>query len=136
MSCWTIPSEAVTAFSALVGVALDTVLTHLYNRKRDHLELKRDVLRRALGYRWQLTPGRGSGNGEFFTVLNEIPAVFAGEKAVEREVEAFRSGLDAGFRAVHLPPLLKAMAKSARVPDKGWSEELLISPFAPPPGER
>ena len=57
MSWWIFPSEAVTAFAALVGAALGAFLTHWFSRNRDHLQVKRDVLRRLLGYRWQLTEG-------------------------------------------------------------------------------
>ena len=78
--------EAITAFLALLGVALGAALgaflTHSYNRKRDHLELKRDVLRRVMGCRWQLT-GRGTYDNAIFTALNEIPVIFAGDKEVE-----------------------------------------------------
>ena len=126
-----IPSEAVTAFSALLGVALGAFLTHWYNRKRDHLELKRDVLRRVMGYRWQLTSSKTSDYA-VFTALNEIAIVFAGDKDVENALTTFHANVNKGFKAEHFPPLLQAMAKSARVPHKRWSKDLLNTPLTPP----
>ena len=131
MSWCTISSEVVTALSALLGVVLGAFLTHWYNRKRDRLELKRDVLRRVMGYRWQLT-GRGTSDYAVFTALNEIAVVFAGEKNVENALTTFRGRVNQGFRAEHFPALLEAMAKSARIPHKRWSKDLLDTPLAPP----
>ena len=137
MSSFAVPSEAVTAFIALLGAALGAALgaflTYRYTRKRDHLELRRDVLRRVMGFRWQLTPGRESREGAVFTALNEVPVVFACGRSVEDALDRFREGVDGGFRAEHLVPLLRAMARSARVPDREWKEELLVRPFSPQP---
>ena len=83
-----IPSEVVAALAALLGAALGEFLSHRYSRNRDRLEMKRDVLRRLMGYRWQLTPGRAHPDGGAFTALNEIPVVFAGEEDVERVADA------------------------------------------------
>lgn len=132
MSDCAIPSEAVTALAALLGAAVGAFLTHWFNRKRDQLELKRDVLRRVLGYRWQLAPARQHAEGHFFTALNEGLVVFAGDKDVEREIHAFHGALKDGFRAEHLQPVAEAMAKSAKVPSKAWKKELFERPFAPP----
>ncbi len=130
---YTIPSEAVTAFAALLGAAIGAFLTHKYNRKRDHLELKRDVLRRVAGYRWHLTSGHQKSDSPVFTALNEIFVVFAGDKNVECEIKRFHETLQLrGFRPEDLPPLLEAMARSAEVPRKRWSDNLLKSPFTPP----
>ena len=131
MSWWILPTEAVTAFAALFGAALGAFLTHWFNRNRDHLELKRDVLRRVLGYRWQLTEGHQKGGGHFFTALNEVLVVFAGDKDVEREIHTFHSALKRGFRAEDLQPLAEAMARSSRVPNEAWRKELFERPFTP-----
>ena len=130
-SMYAIPSDAVTALAALLGVAIGAFLTHKYNRKRDHLELKRDVLRRVAGYRWHLTPGNQKLDSPIFTALNEIFVVFAGDKNVERQIEIFRVALKRGFRAYDLRFLLEAMAKSAKVSHERWSNDLLEIPFVP-----
>lgn len=128
-----IPSEAVTALAALLGAAIGAFLTHKYNRKRDHLELKRDVLRRVAGYRWHLTSAHQESDSPIFTALNEIFVVFAGDKNVECEIKRFHKTLQLrGFRSEDLRPLLEAMARSAEVPRKRWSDDLLGNPFAPP----
>ena len=139
MPCPALPSAEFSLFAgilgagaALLGVALGAFLTHRYNRLRDHLELKRDVLRRLMGYRWQLTEGRQQSEGLFFTALNEIPVVFAGDDAVEDALNSFHDALASGFRARHLRPLLEAAATSAKVPYRRWSDEILESPFTPP----
>lgn len=131
MSECPIPSEAVTALAALLGAALGAFLTHRFGRHRDHLELKRDVLRRVLGYRWQLTPGNRHTDGHFFTALNEGLVVFAGDKDVECKIDAFHA-LDDDSRAGGLQPVAEAMAKSAQVPTEAWKTELFERPFSPP----
>lgn len=132
MPLCTIPSEAVAVIAALLGTSLGAFLTHYYGRKRDHLELKRDVLRRLMGYRWQLTPGRAHPDGFVFIALNEIPVVFAGDKDVEDAFQAFRGEVDEGFQAESFTPLAQAMATSARVPNKRWSQDLIERPLTPP----
>ena len=127
--------EAVTVFAALLGAALGAALgaflSHRFSRKRDHLELKRDVLRRVIGYRWTLTKARLDSEGHFFTALNEALVVFAGDKDVERKIDRFQRTLKRGFRAEDLQPLAEAMARSAKVPSDGWKKELFERPFSP-----
>ena len=128
----TILSGGVTAFSALMGAALGAFLAHRFNRNRDRLELKRDVLRRVVGYRWHLTPSTPNSDSPFFTALNEIVVVFAGDEDVQHELNRFRQRLNEEFRREHLRPLLEAMARSADVPHKWWSDDLIESPLSPP----
>ena len=132
MFCDTILQHAATAFAALFGAALGAFLTHRFSRNRDRLEMKRDVLRRLMGYRWQLTRGRKNPDGHIFTALNEILVVFAGDRDVEIALSEFHTALNKPFQPEHLERLAAAMAKSARVPKKGWSKELLERPFTPP----
>ena len=128
---WEVLSPAATLLAAGLGAASGAWLQHHFSRKRDHLEIKRDVLRRVIGYRWQLTAGRAHPDGAVFTALNEIPVVFAGDKDVETAVAAFRKAVNESFRATHFYPLVQAMAKSAEVPHKGLSLNLIEHPFAP-----
>ena len=132
MSWWI---QAVTALAALVGAALGAYISHRFSRNRDHLELKRDVLRRVMGYRWTLTEGRQDPEGHFFTALNEALVVFAGDKKVECEIDQFHRRLKKRFRAEDLQPLAVAMARSADVPSEAWKEELFERPFAPGPAQ-
>ena len=137
MSCWVDTSEAVTVFAALIGAALGAALGaflgYRFSRKRDHLELKRDVLRRVMGYRWTLTPGRSDSAGHFFTALNEAFVVFAGDDDVEREIQTFHESVEEqAFRAEDLQPLAEAMARSAQVPHEAWDKAIFEQPFVPP----
>ena len=133
MSCWIFPTEAVTALFALLGAALGAYISHQFSRKRDHLELKRDVLRRVMGYRWTLTMGRQDSEGHFFTALNEALVVFAGDKEVMSEIQTFHTiVVRDGFRAEALQPLAKTMARSARVPHEQWNQDMFERPFTPP----
>ena len=134
MSWWVLPSEAVTALAALLGAALGAYLSHRFSRNRDHLELKRDVLRRVMGYRWTLTEGRQDSEGHFFTALNEALVVFAGDEEVGTEIQTFHKIVGrAGFQAEDLQPLAGAMARAAKVPHEVWDKEMFERPFAPPP---
>ena len=127
-----LPPETVTTFAALLGVAIGACLSHWLNRKRDHLELKRDVLRRVMGYRWNLTVGRQDPQGYIFTALNEALVVFASDKKVVCEIRSFHKEIREGFRAKHLYSLATAMARSADVPHREWDMELFEHPFAFP----
>ena len=134
MSWWVLPSEAVTALAALLGAALGAALSHRFSRSRDHLELKRDVLRRVMGHRWTLTEGRQDSEGHFFTALNEALVVFAGDEEVGSEIQTFHKIVArASFRAEDLQPLAEAMARSARIPHEAWDNNMFERPFAPPP---
>ena len=131
MTLAAILSAVVPVVSALSGVVLGVFLTSWTNRRRDHLVLKRDVLRRVMGYRWQLARP-GTSDEAVFTALNEIVVVFAGDKQVEDAFANFRARVSQGFRAEQFSPLLQAMARSARVPHERWSKGLLETPLAPP----
>ena len=120
------------ALTALAGVIIGTYLSHLFGRKRDQLELKRDVLRRIMGHRWTLAEGYDDPEGHFFTALNEALVVFAGDNNVENEIETFRMVISEGrFRAETLQPLVATMAKSAKVQHAGWNKTLFEYPFTP-----
>ena len=126
------PWEAVTAIGALSGIFVGAFLTHKLHRDRDQLELKRDVLRRFMGYRWQLTPGGKPGDGLVYTALNEIPVVFAGDDDVEGAFDAFYNEVvEERSLTKTLAPLARAMAKSARVPHRRWSQVLIERPLTP-----
>ena len=132
MSGCTVLSAGITAFAALIGAALGAFLAHRFSRDRDHLELKRDVLRRVIGYRWHLVSIHQDSASPLFTALNEIVVVFAGDEDVQNELNRFHQRLNTGFRREHLRPLLEAMARSANVPHQWWSDDLIESPFSPP----
>ena len=116
---------------AIIGAVTASFLNFHFNRKRDQREMKRDVLRRILGYRWTLTKGNLHHNHHFFTALNEASVVFAGDRDVEREIDRFYRAIQGEFRAEQLFPLAVAMATSAEVSSEAWTEERFKTPFAP-----
>ncbi len=132
MQSYTIYSGALSAFAALVGAAIGAALTHFFNRTRESLDLKRDVLRRLMGYRWHLAEGQEQSSSPVYTALNEIVVVFAGDKRVEKAVSEFYQAIQSGFRTEHLSPLLLALAISADVSHRRWHDDLLEQPFSPP----
>ena len=133
----TIISHSTTAIAALLGAAIGSILTHRFNKKRDHLDLKRDVLRRVMGYRWHLTNTFDNKNGgPLFTVLNEIPFVFSGEVKVEQAFEDFRKSAELKNQEDNsvvecLILLLKEMAHSCNVNCQNWNDGLLKTPISP-----
>ena len=58
-------------------------LQHRFGRNRDRLEMKRNVLRRFMAFRWQMAEGQVTGEG-CLVAFNEIPVVFAGDVEVEK----------------------------------------------------
>ena len=114
----------------LIGAFIGSTFTYLFNRRRDHLELKREVLRRVMGYRWQLaTMESYSDDCSFFTSLNEIPVIFAGDYKVEKAFEKFRTSPKAGRELI---PLIQAMVIACKIKTQKWPEELLMIPMSPP----
>ena len=125
-------SAAATVFAGLLSAALGADISHRFDRARNHLEMKRDVLRRLMGYRWQLTPGCQHPEVSVYTGLNEIAVVFSGDQHVEHALAQFKAQIAQGFRARDFSLLAKAMAKSAKVQNKRWSCGLIESLFTPP----
>ncbi len=123
----------MTGVIGLAGVLLGTYLQNIFNKKQNQMELKRDILRRFLGFRWQLTLGHSYPDGQFFTALNEILVVFAKDTEVNDELTIFHQAvMNNNFQPKLLQPLAEAMAKSADVPYDGWNKNLFEIPFTPP----
>jgi len=126
-----IPPGAVATINALLGAVVGAMLVHRYILSRDRLEMKRDVLRRYMGHRWHLTPRHRQNQEPFFTALNEVPVVFAGDEEVYTALNKFIKSTAGASRNDDIANLAKAMAKSAKVPGKGLTEDLIRIPFIP-----
>ena len=67
--------------------------------------MRRDALRRLAGSRYLLVESMAEARrapNEFWTVLNEIPIVYADDKNVPAAVEQFARNVKDGFKAEHL----------------------------------
>ena len=106
------------------------------------LAIKRDVLRRVLGYRWSVTtnhienPQYAGERGHFFTALNEASVVFARDKNVQSKLDQFSVAVNSeeGFRSEDFPPLAMAMieaSKLKRARHMDWDAERFEHAFSP-----
>ncbi|MDE0220547.1 MAG: hypothetical protein OXJ90_14875 [Spirochaetaceae bacterium] len=110
-------------FAGLFAALVSDVL----RRSASTLEKKREILFRVASNRHLLTPGVASADRfPLMSALNEACMVFARNKQVVSELKRM---LALGDSTDGLVYLMKAMAKSARVPVP-FDDEFLKTPFA------
>lgn len=99
---------------------------------RSELELRRDVLRRILGYRYRLTDGLTGTDGEPFVALNEASVVFAGFPEVIRALKQMHGELgQAGRFYPNFAALIRAMAVAAEISTEDLKDDFIDYPFKP-----
>ena len=100
---------------------------------RNELELRRDVLRRLLGYSYRLTDGFKGTDGEPFIALNEAWVVFADYPDVISALKQMHGELRQDDRlAPNLVALVTAMAVAAGIPTQDLNYYFIERPFTPP----
>ena len=129
------PDLAVAVLSAFGGAAAGLLLAEFRQWRSDRSErrrMRRDVLRRLAGHRYLLTPRYAGSDGDFWPALNEVVVAYLDDADVINEVHAFRRRVvGRGFRSPDLLPLLRAMAKAAKLPEDRLDCGLIENPFAP-----
>ena len=94
--------------------------------ERNEIELKRDVLRRLVGHRYVLTPGRTDPSAGAIVALNETWVVFADHPDVLRALRAMHQE---EFKAEHLSALVKAMAQASGIDLVELDDYFIEHPF-------
>ena len=90
-------------------------------------------MRRFVGNRYCLTPGRQSESGEPFIALNEIFIVYARDREVIDAIKKMHEEIHTENRLIdNILTLTKAMAKAAKVPINGLNDNFIEKPFTPP----
>lgn len=115
------------AVSSLFTGILATIVADRRRRSLSMLEPKRSVLFRVVGYRHALgagSPTESERNG-LLPALNEACMVFAKDKPVVAELKRMMALQD---KTEGLLPLIKAMAKAAKVPVQ-VDDDFLRTPF-------
>ena len=120
-------SAAVSAAVALLVVLLAQRLSDRSERQR----LRRDVLRKIAGHRYLITGDVNPAPNEFWVALNEIVIAYLDDEEVMDELRTFRERVDCGQIAEDFVPLMKAMARAARLPSERLDSEMLTYSFAP-----
>lgn len=114
-------------FAGIVAV----FITEHRRRSFTTLERKRAVLFRLAAYRYVLTGIASATAPEregLFSALNEACMVFAKDPQVVSELKRM---LDLQKKTDGLLPLMRAMAKAAKIP-LSFDDEFFRTPFAPP----
>ena len=138
-----IPTWIQTGLVAISVAVLSLVLSYMQARRlqknqweRNHLDLRRDVLRRLVGYRYRLTDDYVGTEGEPFIALNEIGIVFAGSPKVIEAFNNFRSDREDGKPlAPSLTDLIRAVCEDVGLPMNHVTKEFIDYPLAPPKKE-
>ena len=72
-----------------------------------------------------------AASNEFWVALNEVGIAYLDDKEVMDELRTFRERVNCGQTAEDLVPLMKAMARAAKLPAESLDPEMLTTPFIP-----
>ena len=130
----TVEEVWISLLSGFFGATIAALLTWFLNRRERDLALKKDVLRRFLGYRFRLT---GSADlrriDEPFVALNEAAVVFSDSPDVLRSLKRMHQEISQDDRLVdNIITLIKAMSKACNIPANELNDSFLERPFTPP----
>ena len=129
----TIQELWISLLSGLIGANIAALITWLLNRQERDLALKKDVLRRFLGYRFRLT-GRADlrQTDEPFVALNEVVVVFSDCPDVISSLLKMHQELGQANRLVdNIITLIKSMARACRIPANELNDSFFERPFTP-----
>ena len=106
--------------------------------RHDELDLRRDVLRRLLAYRYRLTESFvGSKDGEPFIALNEAWVVYAGCPQVTGALIRMHDEIgEEGRLSRNIVAVVRAMADAANISVEHLNDNLIEHPFTPPAIDR
>ncbi len=105
-------------------------ITVWLNRRWEVRTLKRDVLRRLVGYSYRLTTRLVGTDGEPFVAFNEAAVVYSKHKAVVNALKKMRDR--PGVLENDFVDLVTKMAKAAKIPTDELNHDLLTQPLTPP----
>ena len=135
-----IPTWIQTGLIAITVAVLSLSLSYIQAKRlqrnqweRNQLDLRRDVLRRLVGYRYRLTTDYVGTEGEPFIALNEIGIVFAESPKVIEAFDSFRSDREQGKPLAHsLTALIRALCEDVGLPMNHLTKDFIDYPLAPP----
>ena len=131
MPDWLLPTVTGLGGVVLGGVIL-SIISQILADRSERRRMRRDVLRKLAGHRYLLTMQFMGCDGEVWVALNEVVAAFADDEKVMDALRTFRRHVDNGFRAMDLYPLIRAMAKAAKMPADSIDSAIVENPFVPP----
>lgn len=130
------PEWAIALLSLVSGLVGGVFLAEFRQWRSDRSErrrMRRDVLRRLVGYRYHLTPQFTGCDSDFWAALNEVVVAYLDDADVIRELHAFRRLIEKRcFKSPDLLPLLWSMAKAAELPEERLDSGLIENPLVPP----
>ena len=128
-------SVVTVLMSGLLSTVLAVFIANELSYRSHVLAVKRDVLRRFMGYRYVLTEsGQDHGQGgEPFIALNEIFVVYAKDPLVITALKKMHEEINVqGRLSDNIVTLTKAMAKAAKLPALEVNDQFITIPFTPP----
>ena len=129
---WIATAVAVASFIVAVLAWRNAKELQSEQWRRDELMLRRDLLRRLLGYRYRLTESLMGQDGEPFIALNEVLVVYSDFPKVIASLRTFHSELEVeGRLSDNLVTLAGAMAEASQISTEGM-EKIIERPFTPP----
>lgn len=121
----------ISLFVSIVAIII-AIWVRVDQKKHGETELRRDVLRRIMGYAYRLTEGAQQLDGEPFTALNEALVVFNNYPKVKELLRKFHQELGAPGRfAPNYLGLIKEMAEASGISIEFGDSSILERPFGP-----
>ena len=134
---------AISAFAAMAAAFVAFKSERSLNRlqadqwSRSELDLRRDVLRRLVAYRYRLTESLKGRDGEPFVALNEAWVVFSEFPEVVHALTKLHKELGLpGSLSRNLMDLTRAMANASDISTHCIDEDVFDRPFTPPSAVR
>jgi len=127
-------NDDLALISLLVSIAaiLIAIWARANQNSREETKLRRDVLRRIMGYAYRLTEGSHQLDGEPFTALNEALIVFNDYPKTKELLRKFHNELDTPDRfATNYLELIEEMGKNAGISIELGDSSILKKPFGP-----
>ena len=126
-------SILLSMFSILI--ASGAVYISWENSQQEKLEIKRDVIKRIVGYSYRLTEGRTGQDGEPFIALNQAYVIFADHPPVIAALVKFHDEPKINPTLTNnMVTLIKSMAEASALPVQAsnLTDKFLTAPFTPP----
>ena len=131
MPDWLLPT--VTGLSGVVlGGVILSIISQILADRSERRQMRRDVLRRLSAERFRLTKDYAAAREPVIEVLNEVVVAYLDDSKVIKALHKFNSNVEErGFCARDFPPLMRAMAKAADLPESQLDCDLIVRPFTP-----
>ncbi len=123
----TVDSIIVAVVAALLSGLTGVIISNRYYQKQQIKNIKLDLLKKVVGYAFQLTPQYKGETNDIITSINQIVVVFNNSKKVMGLLKQYKDSK----RNEDLIRLIKGMCYDLKVRyiEYGFNDEFFLMPF-------